>query len=82
MPKGVPMSSAAKKKAALTRCVNKCKKSQTTSAKKKKASKRSAAKKRAGANPWIVYVKKVAAEKGLSYKDALKVASTSYVKSA
>lgn len=32
----------------------------------------------AGASPWVAHVKKVAAQKGISYKDALKVASKSY----
>ena len=31
-------------------------------------------------NKWIVHVKKVAKEKGLTFKDALKVASQSYSK--
>lgn len=31
-------------------------------------------------NPWIVHVKKVAVEKGISYREALKIASKSYKK--
>lgn len=31
-------------------------------------------------NPWISHVKKVAADKGISYREALKVASASYKK--
>lgn len=32
------------------------------------------------ANPWIGHVKSVAREKGISYREALKVASSSYKK--
>ncbi len=32
----------------------------------------------AGNSAWVAHVKRVAAQKGLSYKDALKVASKSY----
>lgn len=50
------------------------------SMKKPKAKAAPKKKKAAGANPWIAHVKKVAAAKGISYKDALKVASKTYKK--
>ena len=35
---------------------------------------------RSGGNPWIQHVKKVQKEKGISYKEALKLAKHSYKK--
>lgn len=48
---------------------------------KKKAPKKDAKKKKSSAGGgWIAHVKKVAKEKKISYKEALKVASKSYKK--
>ena len=85
MPKkGAKLSSAQRKsrarKAAITRCQNKC----TTNIKRKmSSSKKRAAKARAAANPWLRHVSKVRkANPGLMYKDVLKVASGTYDKKA
>lgn len=42
--------------------------------------KKSSSSKKGTMNPWIQHVKKVASEKGISYREALKVASSSYRK--
>lgn len=90
MPKGVPMKSSAKRKAALTRCVTKCKKSQSASAKKQKSARKKAAAERAGQNPWIRHVQDTREAGGkdangeyiLSYKAAMVAAKATYVRKA
>lgn len=80
-PKGYKMSSSAKKRMAINRCINKCKKGVSESAKKRASAKSSAAKKRAAVNPWLLHVKAVrAANPQLTYKEALQAASATYKK--
>lgn len=75
------MSSSAKKRMAINRCINKCKKGKSESSKKRASAKSSAAKKRAAANPWLLHVKVVrAANPNLTYKEALQEASKTYKK--
>lgn len=72
MPKAKkPMTSAQKKKAAVTRCVNKCRKSDSAS-KKAMSAKRKAAQARAVGNKWIQFVKAWSAANGVGYSDALR----------